>query len=110
MQAITECLRLLTTLRLDPARMQLISGFVDTYLDLNAAEEQVFKAAVDTIGLSNKEEYMEIVTSWERKALEKVAVNLLREGMTVEAIVRVTELSVEQVQLLQAQLQIEQGS
>jgi hypothetical protein len=26
-----ECLRLLTTLRLDPARMQLVSGFVDTY-------------------------------------------------------------------------------
>ena len=26
-----ECLRLLATLRLDPARMQLISGFVDTY-------------------------------------------------------------------------------
>jgi hypothetical protein len=27
-----ECLRLLTTLRLDPARMRLISGFVDTRL------------------------------------------------------------------------------
>lgn len=26
-----ECLRLLATLRLDPARMQLISGFIDTY-------------------------------------------------------------------------------
>ena len=33
-----ECLRLLATLSLDPARMQLISGFVDTYLRLNAAE------------------------------------------------------------------------
>lgn len=31
-----ECLRLLVTLRLDPARMRLISGFVDTYLRLNA--------------------------------------------------------------------------
>ena len=31
-----ECLRLLATLRLDPARMQLISGFVDTYLRLSA--------------------------------------------------------------------------
>ena len=33
-----ECLRLLATLSLDPARMQLISGFVDTYLRLNPAE------------------------------------------------------------------------
>jgi hypothetical protein len=31
-----ECLRLLATLRLNPARMRLISGFVDTYLRLNA--------------------------------------------------------------------------
>jgi hypothetical protein len=38
-----ECLRLLTTLRLDPARMQLISGFIDTYLRLNAQEEQRFQ-------------------------------------------------------------------
>ncbi|WP_225892647.1 hypothetical protein [Nostoc sphaeroides] len=47
---------------------------------------------------------MEIFTSWEQKALEKVAVNLLREGMAVEAITRVTGLTVEQVQQLQAQL------
>jgi hypothetical protein len=26
-----QCLRLLVTLKLDPAKMQLISGFVDTY-------------------------------------------------------------------------------
>ena len=30
-----QCLRLLATLKLDAARMQLISGFVDTYLKLN---------------------------------------------------------------------------
>ncbi|QFS51737.1 putative cytoplasmic protein [Nostoc sphaeroides CCNUC1] len=33
-----------------------------------------------------------------------MAVNLLREGMAVEAITRVTGLTVEQVQQLQAQL------
>ncbi|WP_052314760.1 Rpn family recombination-promoting nuclease/putative transposase [Nostoc sp. PCC 7107] len=45
-QVKAECLRLLTTLKLDPARMQLISGFVDTYLNLNEAEEQTFKAVI----------------------------------------------------------------
>ncbi|WP_313931754.1 hypothetical protein [Nostoc punctiforme] len=35
-QVKAECLRLLATLKLDPARMQLISGFVDTYLRLDA--------------------------------------------------------------------------
>ncbi len=34
-QVKAECLRLLVTLQLDPARMQLIYGFVDTYLNLD---------------------------------------------------------------------------
>lgn len=49
-----ECLRLLTTLRLDPARMQLISGFVDTYLTLNEAEEQTFLQTITLAGIRSK--------------------------------------------------------
>lgn len=106
-QVKAECLRLLTTLRLDPARMQMISGFVDTYLRLGAMEEQMFQSTIDTMGLTEQEKVMEIMTSWEERKSEKIAVNLLREGMTVEAIVRVTELTLERVQQLQAQLQSE---
>ncbi|MEJ1935428.1 hypothetical protein [Nostoc sp. NIES-3756] len=51
---------------------------------------------------------MEIVTSWGEKAAQKtreeIAANLLREGMSIETIVRVTGLTVEQVQQLQSQL------
>ena len=50
------------------------------------------------------------MTSWEQRKSEKIAVNLLREGMTVEAIVRVTELTLERVQQLQAQLQSENSA
>lgn len=57
-----ECLRLLATLRLDPARTQLISGFVDTYLRLNATEERVFQSELDTMGL--KEEHNQIVKNF----------------------------------------------
>ena len=63
-------MRLLTTLRLDPARMQLISGFVGVYLELNAAEEEIFQDTVDRMGLNDEEVYMEMVTSWERKAIQ----------------------------------------
>ncbi|MHC5761502.1 hypothetical protein [Nostoc sp.] len=45
-----ECLRLLATLKLGPARMQLISGFVDTYLRLDVTEKQVFQAAISVDG------------------------------------------------------------
>jgi hypothetical protein len=75
-----ECLRLLATLRLDPARMQLISGFVDTYLRLNEEEEAIFKAEIDTIGLVEEEQVMEIVTSWMERGIDQG----LRQGIERE--------------------------
>ncbi|MEM6753123.1 MAG: hypothetical protein AAF630_09165 [Cyanobacteria bacterium P01_C01_bin.38] len=60
---------------------------------------------------------MEITTSWERKGIQKgiqegtqqaaeqIAVNSLREGLSVEMVVKITGLSLEKVQQLQAQLQ-----
>ena len=59
-----ECLRLLATLKLNPARTRLISGFVDTYLRLNVQEEQVFQEAVGTLERTEREGIMQIVTSW----------------------------------------------
>ena len=38
-----ECLRLLATLRLDPARTRLISGFIDAYLQLNRTSDSLLK-------------------------------------------------------------------
>ena len=66
-----ECLRLLATLRLDPARMKLISGFIDTYLRLNAEEEQLFQTDISTIESSQQEVVMEIVTSWMERGIEQ---------------------------------------
>ncbi len=67
-----ECLRLLTTLRLDPARTQLISGFIDTYLRLNAEEELRFREQAATLpGEQQRVEIMEIVTSWMEKGIEQ---------------------------------------
>ena len=51
-----ECLRILATLQLDPARTRLISGFVDTYLQLNQQEEQVFQNELSTIEPTEREE------------------------------------------------------
>jgi hypothetical protein len=63
-----ECLRLLATLRLDPARMQLISGFVDTYLRLSTSELEVFNQEFEQIeSIAVKEGIMEITTSWKEE-------------------------------------------
>jgi len=66
-----ECLRLLATLKLDPARMQLISGFVDTYLRLNQSEQEQFRAQLGTIRATEQEQVMQIVTSWMEQGIEQ---------------------------------------
>ena len=66
-----ECLRLLVTLKLDPAKMQLISGFIDTYLNLDESEEQIFQTELGTIESENREQVMEIVTSWMRTGIKQ---------------------------------------
>lgn len=59
-----ECLRLLATLRLDPARMRLISAFIDTYLKLTPQEEQQFQSELGSTESTEREAIMELVTSW----------------------------------------------
>lgn len=66
-----ECLRLLATLHLDAAQMQLISGFIDTYLRLNPQEEQLFQVELGRMGLVEQEEVMKIVTSWMEQGLQQ---------------------------------------
>ena len=66
-----ECLRLLATLRLDPARTRLISGFVDTYLRLNTQEEQVFQSEVGKLETSEQEQIMQITTTWMEQGIEQ---------------------------------------
>ena len=115
-----ECLRLLTTLRLDPARLRLISGFIDTYLRLNREETLRFKQEADTVLNTNERTTMlELTTSWKEEGLQeglqegwqkgrqeeslRLVLRLLprRCGpLPAEAEARLRELSVEQLETL----------
>lgn len=64
-----ECLRLLVTLKLNPAKMQLISGFVDTYLKLSQEETIAFNSELGRIEPLEQEQVMQIVTSWMEEGL-----------------------------------------
>ncbi|MBE9126003.1 MULTISPECIES: DUF4351 domain-containing protein [unclassified Coleofasciculus] len=76
-----ECLRLLATLRLDPAKMQLISGFIDTYLQLNTEEEARLRSEIATIEPTEQEAVMQIVTSWMREGIEQGLQQGRQEGL-----------------------------
>jgi hypothetical protein len=102
-----ECLRLLVTLKLDPAKTRLISKFVDTYLRLNATEEKTFQTELDKIGATQKEAIMQVTTSWEERGIERERrslTSLLLEqkvGQLPDAISdRISSLSLEQLSVL----------
>jgi predicted transposase/invertase (TIGR01784 family) len=110
-----ECLRLLVTLRLDPGKMRMISKFVDTYLRLNQQEEATFQTELDKMNIVQKEEIMEVTTSWKEKGFEKgiekgrqeslqtVALKMLSENLDLETIARFTGVTIEQLKSLQAE-------
>jgi predicted transposase YdaD len=102
-----ECLRLLVTLRLDPAKTRLVSKFIDTYLCLNGSEEQVFQAEVGKMELVQKERIMETLTSWEKKGMEQerrtIALNLLEQNVPLETIAQATKLTIAELQQLRVQ-------
>jgi Domain of unknown function (DUF4351) len=102
-----ECLRLLATLRLDRARTHLISGFIDTYLRLSSDELQLFHAELATILPVEREDVMEIVTSWMEEGIQqgeqRLVLRLLtrRFGALPNAVqARISALSVEQLEQL----------
>ncbi|MEH1936648.1 MAG: DUF4351 domain-containing protein [Nostoc sp.] len=64
-------LQLLANLGLNPAQIQLISGFIDTYLDLNAQEEIMFQEQLASIEPKQEERVMQIVTSWMRQGIQQ---------------------------------------
>ena len=77
-----ECLRLLLTLRLDPARMRLIGTFVDSYLRLNEREVRMFAKEMEQAKLKPKEKeaIVEYVTSWEERGIAKGLAKGLEKG------------------------------
>jgi len=66
-----ECLRLLATLQLDPARSHFISSFIDTYLRLNAVEMHAFQAELEAIAPREKEGVMQLTTSWKEEGIQE---------------------------------------
>ena len=81
-----ECFNLMATLKLDPARLQLIAGFVDTYLKLNHEEEMWFMAEIEKLEPFKKEIIMETLTTWEQRGLEKGLQQGLQQGLQNEAL------------------------
>jgi len=98
-----ECLRLLATLKLDPARSHLIGGFIDTYLNLTAEERRRYEREFAKLAPQEKEANMEMVSSWEKRGMEYVVLRLLRQrlgDLPAEIEQRIDALSPQQIDAL----------
>ncbi|MGF1602928.1 MAG: Rpn family recombination-promoting nuclease/putative transposase [Thermosynechococcaceae cyanobacterium] len=106
-----ECLRLLATLKLDTTRLNVVSRFIDTYLKLDASEEQIFKREVERMGLLEREQVMDLLggSGKQKQTLEKGAkqealkfvlrlLNRRVEGLNAELEAEVSSLPVDQIE------------
>jgi flagellar biosynthesis/type III secretory pathway protein FliH len=59
-----QCLRLIATLRLDPARSQLIAGFVYSYLRLTEAEFRRFEREQGALSTQERETMLTLTNEW----------------------------------------------
>jgi predicted transposase YdaD len=81
-----ECLRLLATLKLNRAQQYMISGFVDTYLDLTAKELEIYRRDKRVLSEPEQELIMEIETSWKREGRLEGRLEGLQEGRLEEIV------------------------
>lgn len=122
-QVKKEFLRLLVKLELDPARMNLITGFFESYLSLSNEEETQLQTELEQLPKEEEVQIMEMISSWERRGIEKgiekglsegerkkaieVALNLLKEGVDVPVIIRATGLTQSELEKLAQEMNSE---
>ncbi len=103
-----ECLRLLASLKLDPARATLIGVFIESYLQLSAQERKQYERAFAQLLPEERKDTMELMTSWERQGRtegisqgkETLVLRQLRRrlgAVSAETTARLDELSADQL-------------
>ena len=98
-QVKKEFLRMLVKMELNPAKARFINDFFEQYLQLDEREEEVLMQEISQ--LDNAEEFTKLPNSWEergiKKGKEEVALEMFREGSSIDFIARVTHLDKEEI-------------
>ena len=77
-----ECLRMIARLKLDSARTHLLGGFVDMYLKLLEKERKKFERELQKLPMQEREEVMELRTTWEEDGIKIGFQKGKQEGLT----------------------------
>jgi hypothetical protein len=105
-----EFTRMLANMRLDLARNTLLTAFFKTYLKLNKAEEEEYRQRLPRELKPEEVRYfMEITTSYHEKGREEgkkeVALTALKEGASLEFVMKITGLNKKELLEIQKGLQ-----
>ncbi|MBB6177298.1 putative transposase/invertase (TIGR01784 family) [Anoxybacillus tengchongensis] len=115
-----QFLRMLVRMELDEAKQRLLFGFFETYVKRSDEEERRLRSEVNEMETKEKEQVLELMISYEQKALEKgreegmkqgikqgmiqgmkhLVQTMKRKGMSVKDIANVTDLEEEEIQKL----------
>lgn len=111
-----EFLEMLVRMELNPAKSRFITAFFETYLVLNEEEEEELMEQIKRSDVAEK--VYDLYTSWEEKGIEKgrkegrkegkkegkfeekrsTSISMLKEGLSIELIARVTGLDKEEIE------------
>jgi hypothetical protein len=111
-----EFLEMLVRMELNPAKSRFNTAFFETYLVLNEEEEEELMEQIKRSDVAEK--VYDLYTSWEEKGIEKgrkegrkegkkegkfeekrsTSISMLKEGLSIELIARVTGLDKEEIE------------
>ena len=104
-----EFLRMLIKMEANPAKMALINGFFEKYLILNKTEEEILMKEINQLRPDETDLIIKLPNSWRDKGIEEgreagikegkkqTAIEMLKEGASVEFIARVTKLTEDEI-------------
>lgn len=111
-QVKKEFLRMLVKMELNSAKAELINGFFETYLTLNNIEEAELMEEIKQLNQQESEQIFKLPNSWREKGIaegihkekRQTAIEMLREGLSIELIAKVTKLSRNEIEDLKGTL------
>ena len=59
-----ECMRMVATLKLDPAKSKLIGAFIANYLNLTSAETAVYNRLLESMEPNERKAVMQLTNPW----------------------------------------------
>ncbi|MGG4507240.1 hypothetical protein ABEP00_19200 [Heyndrickxia sporothermodurans] len=112
-QVKLEFLRMISRMELNPAKMELIYGFFETYLQLNEEEENQMQEKITKLPEEAKLKlklpnsyYEKGIEKGIARGIEKIVTEMLKNGLSAKYISELTNISEEKVKEIQSKNEV----